>query len=247
MKRKGFKKTLLLAIAGATAFLFGLLSVRLAPAQERPGSTVEEVSPQRFDLRVRQDFFAGFSGDANALARGMKACEDDLAKNPKSAEAMVWHGGGLVVMAGQAFQSGDPQKGMGMWQRGLGEMQAGVALKDDPSTRIPRGAVLLAASRFTPPEMGRPLIVDGVSDYEHTLEFQKTYFDTLGTHPRGELLFGIAEGYSRLGDRAKAESYFERIRTSLPGTAYARRADLWIATKTLPAEQTGCVGCHVSK
>jgi hypothetical protein len=231
------KKALLLAIAGATAFLFGLLSVRLAPAQP----------PERFDLRVRQDFFAGFSGDREALARGMKACEEDLAKNPNNPEALVWHGGGLIFGAGQAFQSGDQQTGMGMWQRGLAEMQSGVSLKDDPSTRIPRGAVLLNASRYAPPEMGKPLLADGVADFERTLEFQKSYFDTLGVHPRGELLFGIAEGYSRLGDQQKAQSYFQRIKTDLPGTAYAKRADLWLATKSLPMEQTGCVGCHVAK
>ena len=34
--------------------------------------------------------------------------------------------------------------------RGLTEMKTATSIKDDPSTRIPRGAVLLNASRFAP-------------------------------------------------------------------------------------------------
>ncbi len=239
MTRKPVSKTTLLAIAGAIAFAVGLLStVRMAPAQQQP---------ERFDLRVRQDFFAGFSGDRESLARGMKACEAEIAKNPKAAEALVWHGGGLLFESGHAFQSGDQQHGMEMWSRGLNEMKTAVALKDGPSTRIPRGAVLLNASRFAPPEMSKPLLADGVHDFESTLEVQKSYFDTLGTHPRGELLFGIAEGYSRLGDVQKAAAYFERIEKDLPDSVYAKRAAQWMATKSLPANETGCVGCHVSR
>ena len=40
---------------------------------------------------------------------------------------------------------------------------------------------------------------------------------------------------------------FELIRTSLPNTPYAKRANLWMETKSLPANETGCVGCHVAK
>jgi hypothetical protein len=233
------QRILLLAAAGAIAYFIGFVSTRPAPAQQ----------PERFDMKVREDFFAGFSGDAERLARGMKTCEQVLAANSKDPYALVWHGGGLMVEAGQAFQAGDQQKGMDLWTRGLKEMQTAVDLEpDNPGVRIPRGAVLLASSRFLPsPEMGRPLVTDGVADYEHTYEVQKPYFETLGTHPRGELLFGLAEGYSRLGDQSKAQLYFEKIKTDLPNTAYAKRADAWLTTKTLAANQTGCVGCHVSK
>jgi hypothetical protein len=60
-------------------------------------------------------------------------------------------------------------------------------------------------------------------------------------------LFGLADGYARMGDQAKATSVFEQIKQDLPGTAYAKRADLWLETKTLPANQTQCVGCHTGK
>src|ERR1700676_5115909 len=82
----------------------------------------------RFDMQVRNDFFAGFGGDGAALDRGMKSCEQVLAQNPKHAEAMVWHGGGLFYMSGQMFRKGDPNKGMELYQRGLTEMDDAVAL-----------------------------------------------------------------------------------------------------------------------
>ena len=125
------------------------------------------------------------------------------------------------------------------------------AVKMAPDTlgvRIPRGAVLLTASRSLPTaEMAHPLIEKGVGDFERALEIQKTYFDTLGTHPRGELLIGLADGYARLGKDEQATAYFERIRAALPGSAYAASAEKWLATKTLAPREAGCLGCHVAK
>ena len=53
-------------------------------------------SAERFDMEVRNDFFAGFSGNKEALDRAMQKSEAVMAANPKHAEAMVWHGGGPV-------------------------------------------------------------------------------------------------------------------------------------------------------
>jgi tetratricopeptide (TPR) repeat protein len=231
-------KTLKLAIAAALAFLVGFLSSsRSAPAQ------------QRFDLKVRNDFFVGFAGDKDALARGMKACDEVLAADPKNAEAMVWHGSGVLAEAQGLFASGEMEKAFPVWMRGLAEMQAAVDLApDNVAVRIPRGAVLLTASHYIPdPGIARPLIADGVADYQRAYDVQKEYFATLGSHPRGELLFGLAEGYSRLGEQEKAAAYFDEIVRTLPQTAYAKRAAAWKESKSLPVEQTGCVGCHVSK
>jgi len=203
---------------------------------------------QRFDYKVRDDFFAGVSGDKQALQRAMKTCEDALKEDSGSSQALVWHGTILYFQSGQAFMAGDSQKGMDLYQRGLKEMESAVAAApDDIGVRAPRGAVLLAGTRSMPPEMARPLILKAVADYEHTLDLQADYWSTLDTHSRGELLFGIAEGSSRAGDEAKAKSYFERIQKELPETVYAKRAAMWLGTKFLPASQTGCVGCHTEK
>src|SRR5262245_19461006 len=175
-------------------FISWVLSLAVAVATQTP--------PARFDLQVRTDFFAGFAGDEGRLEKAMAACERALADNPKHAEALVWHGSGLTFKAGTAFQRGDRQTGMELWTRGIREMdQAVILAPDNIGVRIPRGAVLLSATRNTPPEIAKPLLETALSDYERTLELQTASgtFGTLGDHPKGELLFGLAEGYSRLG------------------------------------------------
>ncbi len=223
--------------SGISVIGLGLVFLGLTAAEER------------FDLRVRTDFFAGFAGDQQALDRAMKLCEEELARNPANAEALVWHGSGVFFQSGQFFKAGDRAKGGEYRQRGLAEMDRAVQIApDNLGVRIPRGAELLTASRYLPnPEMARPLIETGLADFEHTLEIQKLYFDKLGTHQRGELLIGLADGYARLGKDEQATLYFERIRAALPGTPYAANADKWLATKSLTPRESGCIGCHVAK
>ena len=203
-------------------------------------------SQERFDLKVRNYFFAGFSGDTASLEKGIKICEDALAADPKNAEALVWHGSGLFYQAGQAFQSGDQQKGGELWQRGLKEMDQAVELApDDLGVRIPRGAVLLTASHYLPsPEMARPLLEKGLADFEKTYDLQADHLADLGTHPRGELMIGLADAYSRTGHQEKAQVWFERIQKEMAGTPYAKSAGIWLETKTLAPAQAGCLGCH---
>lgn len=207
---------------------------------------VQAQPPGRFDMQVRNDFFAGFAGNQEAIARAMDVCERTLAENPRHAEALVWHGSGLTFQSGAAFQKGDTQQGMELFARGTKEMDDAVALEpDNVGVRIPRAAVLLTATRNMPPPMAKPLLEKAMSDYEHTLEIQAPYFKTLGDHPKGELLFGLAEGYSRLGQLDKARAYFERIVEEAPGSGQSARAREWLATGALPKiTGTGCIGCH---
>ena len=205
---------------------------------------------ERFDLQVRGYFFSGLGGNASALETGMKMCEEKLAADPKNAEALVWHGSGLYFQAGQAFRKGDQQTGMQLYVRGMKEMDDAVAIAPDSiGVRIPRGASLLGGSRFMQPEMARPLIERAVSDYEKAYELQADHLDQIGIHSRGELLLGLADGYSRLGDREKAQVWFGRIKgdSGLKGTGYEASADLWIETKSLPGSKAGCIGCHTGK
>ena len=207
------------------------------------------LAQDRFDFKVRNYFFAGFAGDAPSLEKGMKICEDSIAADPKNAEALVWHGAGLFYESGQFFQKGDMQKGGDFWTRGLKEMDEAVALAPDQlGVIIPRGAVLLTASKYVPsPEMARPLIEKGVGDFEKTYELQSANFDKIGTHPRGELMIGLADGYNRLGNQEKAQEWFERIQKALPGTPYEKSANTWLETKSLTSAQSGCLGCHTGK
>jgi tetratricopeptide (TPR) repeat protein len=190
--------------------------------------------------------FAGLAGDSARFAKAMAACEQMLARHPKHPEALVWHGSGLFFEAGQAFQKGDMAKGGPLWERGLAEMNEAVALAPDSlAVVIPRGAVLLQASRFVPPAMARPLLETALRDYEHVLALQKSYFHTLGDHPKGELLFGLADGHARLGDNVKARMYFERLIADAPSSGQAPRGRAWLETGVVPeAKGLGCFGCH---
>jgi TolA-binding protein len=93
--------------------------------------------------------------------------------------------------------------------------------------------------------MGRPLTEKGLGDYERVLEIQAPIFKTLGDHPKGELLFGLAEDYSRLGNGEKARMYFDRLIKDAPASGQAPKAQAWLSTGSLPKnEGLDCVGCH---
>ena len=209
---------------------------------------VQAQSPVRFDMQVRNDFFAGFAGDAARLQKGLDACERALAENPKHAEALVWHGSGLYSKAGMAFQQGDQKTGMELFARGIKEMDDAVALEpENVGVLIPRGAVLLAGTRFMSPQMARPLLESALGDYEKTFAIQSKSgaFAALGDHPKGELLFGLAEGYARLGQPEKARAYFNQLIEYAPGSGHAPQAKTFLAGGALPkAQGLGCIGCH---
>jgi hypothetical protein len=202
----------------------------------------------RFDMQVRGDFFAGFGGNQEAMARAMKNAEAILAANPKHAEARVWHGAGLIGQSRQAFQAGDMRTGGELLARGQKEMDDAAALEpDNLGVRIPRGAVLMTAGRAIVaqnPEQGRALMTKALVDYEYAYDRQKDSLSTMGQHPVGELLLGIADANSRLGNAERASEFFDRIQTVLPGSVYAKRAAFWKETKSLPPAQAGCIGCH---
>jgi tetratricopeptide (TPR) repeat protein len=176
----------------------------------------------------------------------MTTCETILADNPGHAEALVWHGAGLLFHAGRSFQTGDTQKGLELFQAGLDQMnQAARLAPENVAVLIPRGAVLLTATRTMEPAVARPLLEQAVADYEKVLGIQESYFHTLGDHPRGELLFGLADGSARLGRPGKARAYFERLVKDAPTSGQTVRAQDWLKTGTLPKiVGAGCIGCH---
>ncbi|MBM3813495.1 MAG: hypothetical protein FJW20_17875 [Acidimicrobiia bacterium] len=231
------KKIVYFAIAAALGLGAGML-------------TTAGKAQQRFDHVVRNDFFAGFAGDNQALARGMATCEKILAENPKHAEAMVWHGTGLFLQAGQLFMSGNSEKGMEIYTKAIAQMDEAVKLEpDNIGVRIPRGAALLGAAR----SMGKNnpvvpgLFQRALDDHMRAFELQKDDLGTMGTHPKGELLFALGDVNSRLGKPEEAAKFFQLILDTLPNTPYAKRANTWMETKQpLPVNQTGCIGCHAS-
>ena len=220
--------------------LFLVVALMLGVGQNAAGTA------ERFDMTVRTDFFAGFAGDEARLRKGMESCERVLATNPRHAEALVWHGSGLLFQGGLAMGAGDRQRGGELFGRGLAEMNRAVALEpDNVGVLIPQAAVLLVATRNMPADAARPLLEQALGNYEKVLAIQTPYFSTLGDHPKGELLFGLAEGYSRLGKPELARRYFERLIKDAPQSGQAPRARTWLDTGSLPkTDGIGCVGCH---
>lgn len=233
--------------------LFSVAVFRSADAQQGaapPRTKGDATAPtpaqaERFDMQVREDFFAGMAGNQARLDKGMKFCEVTLAKQPQHPEALVWHGAGLLYQAGRLFQAGDMQTGMEMWQRGLNEMETAIKLAPaNVAVLIPRAACLNEMSKYIPvPEMADELLTIAVNDYEAVYKLQQPYLAKLTPHARGELLTALATGWHRLGQEAKARPYFELLAKEPAGTAYATTAQTWLDKKTLPAKIT-CAGCH---
>jgi hypothetical protein len=202
-------------------------------------------SAERFDHEVRDKFFAGFNGDAEALAQGMTICENILAQDPKHAEARVWFGSGQLTQASRLMGT-DRAKGIELYVAGLKNMDQAVELAPgNVGVRVPRAAVLQTVSHFVPPDQKPALLKRVIDDYERVREIQEPRWETIGAHPKGELLFGLADAYSRTGENEKAAMYFERLRKELPNSPYAKRAAKWLATREpLPFAETRCIGCH---
>jgi len=200
---------------------------------------------ERLELKVRADFFAGLEGDAAAFARAMKTCDDVLAIRPDDAEALVWRGAGRLWEAGVAYRKGDFQNGRALWDRALAEMDRAVAVAPDAiGVRIPRGAALLGAAPHVPdPAASRSLYERAAADYETALRLQEPTLGKLSIHAREELLFGLADVQTHLGDKAKARTYFERLVRDCPDSQLVPYAQAWLSGSP-PDARPRCAGCH---
>jgi len=243
--------TLVLPAAGlAYALALGAavtVAAQGTPTSSAVGPTSATFPSARFDMEVRSDFFTGFSGNAERLARGMARTEAVLAAEPDHAEALVWHGSGLMFASGRAFQAGDTAGGMELFGRGLGEMNKAVTLAPDHvGVRVPRGATLFESTRFMPAAQAEPLLRLAVSDYERALAIQQAAFGNLSSHARGELLFGLADGYARLGEPGTARTFFQRMTEEAGPSPRRDYAAAWIAGRA-PGTVPSCGPCHSGK
>ena len=231
-----------MVIVCASIALCMAVGVAAAPAQRH------SERPARFDNLVRDDFYAGFQGDAEALHRGMTFCEKALVEDPKNADALVWHGSGLIFRSGGPSQRGDYAAATQLWDKGMAEMDAAVALEPKSVTvLLARAATLESAAPYG---SWRPGQVEAMwqkagSDFDATLKLQAGYWDKLSAHARGELLNGLALSSVHRGDPAQAGRIFRRVVDELPGTRYSAAARDWLA-KPVPAPDRNfiCVGCH---
>ena len=224
-------------------FASWLIALALAVAASDPARA--QATAERFDYLVREDMLRGFAGDTGALDRAMALCEARLAENPNHAEALVWHGSGLLVRSGEAFRAGENETGIALNRTGLAEMARAVALRPNHiSVLIPRGAVMLAVGmRMADPQRARPYFETAVRDFEKVLLLQQPYLAGLSQHPKGELFAALAEGWARLDDAQKSRLYLDRMIAELPNTPYAAAASARLADPGSNSRIT-CLGCH---
>ena len=199
----------------------------------------------RFDHQVREDLFAGFEGDEEALQRGLNTCEEVLKKNPKHAEALVWRGAARVFLSGEQFGKGDMINGMKNWSGGIKDMDRAKELEpDNVGVLIPRAAVMLPAGKSAPPAMGVPVLKKVREDFETVYERQKNVLDQLGEHPHGELRMGLADVYRALGAPEKSKAQLVAVIKELPESDYAEVAQKWLTAPANKKLSHNCIGCH---
>ena len=230
-------------VVATLVFATFVLKMLVFAAASRAQST--PTPPPRFDEIVRADFFAGFRGDATRLERGMKLCEDELAANPTNADALVWHGAGLMFLAGEAARRQDFATAGERSQRGRAEVDRADQLAPDSLSVMLVRAVVLSASapNMRDRAQGKQMQEAAVAGFERALAIQTPYLDRLSEHSRGELLAGLAEGWSRLGDTERSRGYLERIVKELPNTRYQARARAWLEDGPQSGPVT-CLTCH---
>ena len=82
-----------------------------------------------------------------------------------------------------------------------------------------------------------------VEAFERALVIQTPDLPRMSEHSRGELLAGLAEGWSRLGDAEKARGYLQRIVKEVPDSRYSARARAWLEDGPQSGPLT-CLTCH---
>lgn len=238
MQNTNLKIVKIVVVAVVTMSLF--LNFTFAQKQAEP----------RFDFLVRSDFFSAFAGNKEALQRGMAKCEEKLKTEPENADALVWHGAGLMFTAASLFQKGDFEKGTVLYQQGDAELTKAKELRPkDLSILAARAPFYISYSRYVPDkEEKNKMLRKGLEDYEEAYRQQESKLATLSDHSRGELLFGLTEAYLRLGgdeNRNKAQVLLQKL---LNEKVYAEEADKWMKAAPDSKETTyfhKCVGCHV--
>ena len=213
-------------------------------------TVVSLCAQEAFDhAAARAELFKGVAGDRQALEQLIVRADAFLDRNPGHAQALAWRGNAHFVLAGVEMRQGNAARSAEWAARGAAEMNDAVGrAPDDLAVRILRGTSYLAAVRIMPDIPVRSVYLEHArSDFQRALDIQAPRLASLGTHPQGELLLGLADAYSRQGKVADARRYYQLITSTLAGTVYATRAEKWLRTEEpLPAAEAACIGCHVS-
>ncbi len=199
---------------------------------------------------VREDIFAGFmAGDMTRFEVGMTKVEQELRVNPADTDALAWRGGGKLLRAVRAHESGMDELFTRLYADARVDFDkaAEIAGKQTAITgvlAIAGGSYVVFADRF-PAALRREAWTRARDNSQALLNLQKPHLAQLPVHMRGELLAGLAQASQRLGETELANTRLAELIAALPASAYASRALRWqeqpgIAGKT----SLTCQTCH---
>lgn len=199
---------------------------------------------------VREDIFAGFmAGDMPRFEVGMTKVEQELKANPTDTDALAWRGGGKLLRAVRAHESGMEDVFTRLYADARNDFDRAAEIAGKQPViagvlAIAGGSYVVFADRF-PAELRREAWTRAQENYQALLNLQKPYLVQLPPHMRGELLAGLAQAAQRLGDTELANTRLAELIAAMPASAYANRALRWqeqpgIAGKT----SLTCQTCH---
>lgn len=211
-------------------------------------------SPQadggRFDDWVRDDAFAGYSGDAAALDRFWCKLDATLSADPNHAAALSWRGGLYNYLSGFAYRAGDLAEGSRLQALGAADLKRSLAIApDDVGVRIQHMMSTLATLPYASGEDRKRQLAEAQSDLDYRLA---NLPDDLSQHSRGEL-WAVqvqlehfraldAAGSQHAAQQAQLREVLDSAHRDLAGSPYAAAAECWSQGYT--ETQIGCIGCH---
>ena len=223
------------------AVLFAATFVGAAAQQTRPANVP-------IHTWVREDMFGGFvDDDLPRFERGEKKVQEYLTDTPGRPEALAWMAGGKLYRAGRAFREGKSAEGDALVREALDMMDtAGGTAPNNLGVHATLGGSVVALANKLPEAHYTVLMQRARAHFAKLYSVQSPAIPQLPLHIKGELLAGVAETEFRVGDRARANEVLHQIVKELPGTAYAKTAEMWLAApeKVTRDSKLVCQSCH---
>ncbi len=227
------------------------LTVALALAAAAPGHA-QDARPKGILIStwVREDIFAGFlGGDMERFEAGMAKVERELRSDPANTDALAWRGGGKLLRAVRAHESGRHDVFTNLYAEARADFDKAAELSAGKEIAagafaITGGSYLLFADRL-PSGLRREAWTKAQENYLALRKIQEPYFDKLPPHMRGEVMAGLAQSAQRLGDQESADRRLAELIAAMPASVYASRARRWQEQPAIAAKTSvTCQSCH---
>jgi tetratricopeptide (TPR) repeat protein len=196
----------------------------------------------------REDIFAGLiGGNYQQLNTGMTKLEEILKQSPKDPDALAMKAAGLSALAVRDLDKGDMTGFDRQYDEAIRLLDMAYELNAQGiGVNAVYGGTALYNYGKLPEKRRTHALQMARRSYNFLYKAQEQGLDKLPLHLKGEVLAGIAESEFRAGNIPQAQVYLKRIVETLPDTAYARRAQQWLANpdSVTPSSRLVCQSCH---